>query len=256
MLQRREATLDWMSEQVYRVLPLSEELQRIKALFPEQTIMEAARPFYADDLGRGSEAPVLLTKILFLSFFYNVNGDRLTLETLTYRMDWRQFCDLPLDAPIPDRSTLVKFRRRVGLLVIEGLFHSFLALLVDGKLVDFTHHRFFDGTPVKARASINPYRDEVYTETLAAIEEKLKGFHAQQIQVDPALNTTPVELTKSKYAADNGAVEARRAHEMKPVSERQSTGDPEARFQRGKHGKRSDVGYEVFFSTDGKQALY
>ena len=35
MLQRREATLDWMSEQVYRVLPLSPELQRIKDLFPE-----------------------------------------------------------------------------------------------------------------------------------------------------------------------------------------------------------------------------
>ena len=139
MLQRRDATLDWMSEQVYRVLPLSEELQRIKDLFPAQTIMEAARPFYADDMGRRSEDPVLLTKMMFLSFFYNVKGDRLTLETLTYRMDWRQFCDLPLDAPLPERSTLVKFRRRVGLSVIEGMFHAFLALLVERELIDFTH---------------------------------------------------------------------------------------------------------------------
>jgi hypothetical protein len=100
-------------------------------------------------------------------------------------------------------------------------------------------HAFFDGIPVKARASIHPSRDEVYTETLAAIEEKLKAFHAQQVEVDPALNTTPVELTKSTYAADNGAVDARRSHEMKPVAERQSTGDPEARFQRGKHNDAS-----------------
>ena len=38
MFHRREATLDWMSEQVYRVLPLSPELQRMKDLFPEQRI--------------------------------------------------------------------------------------------------------------------------------------------------------------------------------------------------------------------------
>lgn len=252
MFHRREATLDWMSEQVYRVLPLSPELQHIKDLFPEQSILEQARPFYDLEMGRPSEDPILLTKIMFLSFFYDVNGDEKTLETLTYRMDWRQFCDLPLDAPIPDRSTLVKFRRRVGLSVIEGLFHSFLETLVAQKLVDLTH-RFFDGTPVKARASINPYRDEVYTETLAAIEEKVQAFHTHQVDLDPALNTIPVELAKTTYAADNAAVDTRRAQEMKPVSERQSAGDPEARFQRGKHGKRSELGYEVFFSTDGKQ---
>ena len=46
MLRRREGTFDWMSDQVYRVLPLSEELQRIKEIFPEQAILEAARPCY------------------------------------------------------------------------------------------------------------------------------------------------------------------------------------------------------------------
>ena len=50
--------------------------------------------------------------------------------------------------------------------------------------MDF-RHRFFDGTPVKARAAINPYRDEVYTETLAAIEEKLQQFHAIKAAFDP-----------------------------------------------------------------------
>jgi hypothetical protein len=78
MLQRREATLDWMSEQVYRVLPLSEELQQIKDLFPEQIILEKASPFYALDAGRPSEDPILLTKIMFLSFFYDITGDEKT----------------------------------------------------------------------------------------------------------------------------------------------------------------------------------
>ncbi len=252
MLKRRELTLDWMSEQVYRVLPLSPELQRMKELFPVECIWEKAKPFYSLDMGRASEDPILQAKTLFLSFFYDVNGDAKTLETLTYRMDWRQFCDLPLDAPIPTRTTLVKFRRRVGLSVIEGLFQSFLDQLVERDLLDLSH-RFFDGTPVKAHASINAYRDEIYEATQEAIQEKLYHFHDQQIALDPELNSTPVNLTKSTYAPDNAALDARRAEPMKPVAERASDGDPDARFQRGKHGKRSELGYEIFFSTDGKQ---
>jgi transposase len=252
MLHRREMTLDWLSEQVYRVAPLSDDLQRMKDLFPEQAIMDAVRPYYSPDMGRQSEDPVLLSKILFLSFVYDVTGDRNTLDTLRNRIDWHQFCDLRLDEALPDRSTLVKFRRQVGLSVIERMFQAFLVLLVDRGLLDL-QHRFFDGTPVRARASINPYRDEVYTELLASIEAKLQQFHAQQVELDPSLNTTPVALTKTTYSSDNAAVDARRSQKMKPVSQRQSAGDPDARFQRGKQGKRSELGYEVFFSTDGKQ---
>jgi transposase len=173
MLRRRERTLDWISEQVYRVVPLSDDLHRMKALFPEPAIMEAVRPSYSAGMGRGSEDPVLQTKILFLSLLQNVTGDKHTLDTLSNRMDWRQFCDLRLDEALPTRTTLVKFRRRVGLAVIEAVFQAFLHLLVERGLLDL-RHRFFDGTPVKARAAINPYRDDIYTETLTAIEEKLQ----------------------------------------------------------------------------------
>ncbi len=40
---------------------------------------------------------------------------------------------------------------------------------------------------------------------------------------------------------------------MRPVADRQSTGDPDARFQRGKHGKPSELGYEYFFTTDSNE---
>jgi len=73
-----------MSEQVYRVLPLSPELQRMKELFPEASIWETVKPFYSLEMGRPSEDPILQTKIVFLSFFYDVQGDDKTLETLTY----------------------------------------------------------------------------------------------------------------------------------------------------------------------------
>jgi transposase len=240
-----------MSAQGYRVWPLSSEWQRIKAFFPEEAILECARPYDDLAMGRPSEDPIILTKVLLLSFLYAVAGEEKTLATLTSRMAWRQCCDLPLDAPIPDRSTLVKFRRRGGWSVLEGVFRRFLDLLVDRDLLDLVH-RFFEGTPVKARASLNPYRDAVDTEVLAAIDEKLKHFHSQQGERDPCLNPTPVALTKATYPGDNAAGDARRAQAMKPVVARQSAGDPEARFQRGNHGNRRELVDDGFFSTDGK----
>ncbi len=125
-VRRREATLDWMSAQGYRGFPWSLEGHRLKALFPAQTLGERSRPFEDADRGRPSEAPVRLTKSMFLSFFDDVQGDAKPGETLTDRMAWRPCGALPLDATLPERRPLVTFRRQVGLAAIEGLFRDFL----------------------------------------------------------------------------------------------------------------------------------
>jgi hypothetical protein len=69
MIPCQEATLEWMRGPGSQGFPWSPERQRINALFPEQNLLKKARPFYDLERGRPSEAPLLLTKILFLSFF-------------------------------------------------------------------------------------------------------------------------------------------------------------------------------------------
>ncbi|MCP4400041.1 MAG: hypothetical protein GY801_22390 [bacterium] len=76
---------------------------------------------------------------------------------------------------------------------------------------------------------------------------------AESVELEPGLNPSPVQLEKTTYPVDTSAVSRRREEPMKPVSERQSAGDSDAHFQRGKHGKASELGYEVFFTTDSKQ---
>ncbi len=253
MLLRRDHQLDSISAQTYKAVRLSPELQRIKELFPCEVVMDLCTEFYHPSLGKPSEDPVLLTKMMFLSFYADVKGDRNTLDTLANRLDWLQFCDVPLTAELPHRTTLVTFRRNLGLTVIEGLFKDFLSRLVSQKRVD-SSHRFFDGTPAKARARINPYRDEMYEEPLSVIDERVEAdTQAHQVKIDAALNTTPVQLEKDVYSSDLSAVDCRRAQEMKPVGKRQSAGDADARFQCGKHGKPSELGYEIFFTTDSKE---
>ncbi len=119
--------MDWLSTLVYRLIPLPEDLQRMKDLFPDETIMQAAQPYDDLEQGRPSEDPRLLTNMLFLSFFFAVEGDKHTLQTLTYRLDWRQFCGVSLLEKLPTRSTLVTFRRTVGSAVIEAVFTDVIA---------------------------------------------------------------------------------------------------------------------------------
>ncbi len=78
MFARRETKSDCLSTFIDCLLPLPLELQRIKDLFPEEKILESARPFYDDAMGRPSEDPVLLTNILFLSFSSHIPGDENT----------------------------------------------------------------------------------------------------------------------------------------------------------------------------------
>ncbi len=146
MLHRREGILDWLSTFVYRFFPLPPVLQWIHDIFPEEELLEVAHQWYDHEMGRPSEDPIMLLKLLFLAFYDNVEGDEHILTTLNYRLDWRQFCDLSLFASLPDRSTLVKFRDRVGPALIEALFQQLVDRLKHRGLID-SQHRFFDGTP-------------------------------------------------------------------------------------------------------------
>lgn len=198
---------------------------------------EIVRPMSAQGMGRASEEPVVLTNIICWSFFAALEGDDNPLDPLTDRMDWRQCCDLPLDAALPERRPLVTCRRRVGLSVMEGMFAQFFPLWVEKERVA-VKHRFFDGTPVKASASSKPSREEVETASVATMPEKGEAFHEQPITLAPSVKTTPVTFTNAASPADKAAVEARRSPALKPVGDRQAAGDPEARCQRGKHGNR------------------
>ncbi len=125
-------------------------------------------------------------------------------------------------------------------------------MLVHRGLIDQTH-RFFDGPPATAHATINPYRDEIYEESLETIEARLEQTPSETVSLSPEGHSSPVELEKTTYPVDQSGVKTRRGQPMKPVADRQSAGDPAAHFQRGKHGKRSELGYDIFFTTDSKQ---
>jgi len=83
-------------------------------------IEEECRPFYSD-MGRKGESPIVLFKMLFLSYLYNISERRIE-EECTYNIVYKYFLGLELYQSAPDHSTLSKFRDRLGETGFRNLF--------------------------------------------------------------------------------------------------------------------------------------
>jgi transposase len=81
------------------------------------------------EVGRPPYPPVLVLKMLFLSYLYNVSERAIAeLADLDLLMKW--FLGLAVDEPAPDHSTLTTFKERFltgsNWKVLEGLFDAMI----------------------------------------------------------------------------------------------------------------------------------
>jgi hypothetical protein len=77
-------------------------------------VSDAALAAYYDAAqGRPGCPPQLLVRMLYLEFYANLS-DRQVAEQVGYDPLYREFVGLSLEEPVPDDTTLVLFRQRVG----------------------------------------------------------------------------------------------------------------------------------------------
>lgn len=79
-------------------------------------LRDVVAPFYSPDEGRPAEDPVLMFKLEFLQYHDNLS-DRQVVNQAQTDVAYRWFLKLGLNDDLPDHTTLVKFRGRVG---VEG----------------------------------------------------------------------------------------------------------------------------------------
>ncbi len=108
-------------------------------------IEEETRNLYAEAVGRTSYAPEVMFKILFLEFYYNLS-DVEVVKQLRFNVLFRHFVEIKIEDPLPDDTSLVVFRRRLGEERFERIFDKFTkqckeeGLLEERlKAVDATH---------------------------------------------------------------------------------------------------------------------
>lgn len=101
-------------EYYYRaVVRPSHLLRKVLKVVPWDDFYEQLVPYYCPDMGRPSDPPVLLLKLEYLRYHYNLS-DREVIERAETDLAFRFFLQVPLLWGLPDPSTLCIFRGRLG----------------------------------------------------------------------------------------------------------------------------------------------
>ena len=159
------------------------QLERIAALVDWAAFARLLGGIYAAPVGRPSYGPLVLMKCLLLQQWYRLSDPGLE-EALADRLSFRRFVGLALADPVPDHSTLSRFR---GELVRRGLAEPLLAelnrqldarrlvvksgTLIDASLIAADGRRPRKGEPVAGRSD----RDASWT---AMKDEPFFGYKA------------------------------------------------------------------------------
>lgn len=96
-----------------RSVPRDHVLLRMKAAADWAAVEEALAGYYAVGEGRPSWPPAVLVRMLILEDFADLS-DRQASEQVAYNLLYRAFVGLGVDEAVPDDTTLVNFRARIG----------------------------------------------------------------------------------------------------------------------------------------------
>ena len=108
-----ERQMTWLDQEVFcHLLPRDHLLLRIDREVDFSRIRKRLERFYHPVLGRPSYPPETLVRVLFLAYLYNLS-DVAVCEQLKYNALFRWFCHIGVRDPIPDDTTLVRFRARL-----------------------------------------------------------------------------------------------------------------------------------------------
>lgn len=91
--------------------PKNEILKRLRTLINWRALRQTVAPAYAE-MGRCGFDPVLLIKMLLLERLYQLSDGDVVVESAD-RLSFREFLELKAADPVPDDTTLVKFRGRL-----------------------------------------------------------------------------------------------------------------------------------------------
>src|SRR5262245_10221570 len=95
-----------------KLVPDDHYLRQVKAGVDFTSVRRLVAEYYSPDQGRGADDPVLLFKLCFLQFHYNLS-DRDVLIAAQVNVAYRFFLDLSVESKLPTGGLLSQFRTRV-----------------------------------------------------------------------------------------------------------------------------------------------
>src|SRR5258708_18897049 len=107
-------------------IPADHYLRRVLAVIDFQRCRQELADCYDPKQGRPAIEPVLLLKLEFLEYHYNLS-DRQVIEQSRYNMAYRYFLGLSLYSELPHHTLLTVFRERLGVERHQQLFEEIVA---------------------------------------------------------------------------------------------------------------------------------
>lgn len=133
-------------------VPETHYLRHVKAVIDFERCRDDFAECYSIELGRPALEPVLLLKLEFLEFHYNLS-DRQVIEQSRVNMAFRYFLGLSLCSKLPHFTLLTKFRNRLGPEKHQKVFEDIVAQARECGLVK-DRLRLKDATHVLANIAI------------------------------------------------------------------------------------------------------
>jgi transposase len=135
MLSTRSTPLPALDQEVFAmVVPENHFLRRVSAVIDFERFRPRMVDAYDANMGRPAIDPVLMLKVMFLSFHYGLS-DRLIIERLRTDMAFRWFLGLGLRDTLPDHTNGTHFRQRLGEERLEQVFQDIVSLAREHGLV-------------------------------------------------------------------------------------------------------------------------
>ena len=224
-----------------QLVPQGHFLRKLDAVLDLGFVPGLLQKAYPSNLGHPGVDPVLAVRMILLSYFFDLSDVRVCDE-VNLHAGYRWFCRLDFHRPVPDRTTLVKFRKRCrehGLW--EALFHQIVAQCQDVGLLS-GRHLMADSTQVQANASIKSLRE---------IQDDLTSA-ADRICADAAsADKVPAEKPKPDDDHHHTDFHGKRFSN----ATHRSASDPDAQFYRKSKGKEAKLSYKVHNLADTKSRV-
>lgn len=208
------------------LVPEDDLYRRIDALVDWGFVRAAARPYYADALGRPSVDPIVLLKLMLAGALEGIGSMRELLRRAERDLSLRRFLGYGLGERLPAHQTVSEAhsRRFVDGRVFEQTFQRTVALCAEHDLLDATHLSV-DGFHAEADAALKSLRASLaLAPAPAGVQDRPSGEESARLG-------EPSQLSLAEPRS--GPTPRRRSSNRTAVSRT----DPDAKL-RGKPGQR------------------
>ncbi len=191
-----------------KVIPNNHLVRKVDKAINFDFIYDIVEDLYADEIGRPSIDPVVLFKIVFIQYLFNIRSMRRTIEEIEVNVAYRWFLGFDFNDDIPHFSTFGKnyVRRFEGTSVFEEIFNTILYQAMKLKLVK-KDNIFVDSTHIKAYANKRHVNDILINDSTHRYVKQLQA-EINELRVEegkPVVDfDEPKKVTKSLTDPDCG----------------------------------------------------